>query len=79
MTHSFCSYQIHLVKQFPSVNYDMILMGNVSYCGPDHAGTQVYGNFAIDFNGNRKAHIVGICKYQIFVPIIYKLWHCLQD
>lgn len=76
MTLSFCSYQIHLFKQkkkkiIPNVNYYITLMGNMSYCGPDHVDTQVNGNFAIDFNGNRKSHIVDIYKFQIFVPIIY--------
>lgn len=72
MTHIFCSYQIHLVKQFPNDNYNIILMGSMSYWGPDHVGIQVNRNFAIDYNGNRKSHTVGIYKFQIFVPIIYK-------
>lgn len=79
MTHIFCSYQLHLVKQFPNVNYNIILMENMSYCGPDQVGTQINENFAIDFNGNRKSHTVGIYKFQIFVPIIYKLWCCFQE
>lgn len=32
-------------------------MGNICFkaCGPDSVGTEVSGNSAIDFNGNRKS------------------------
>lgn len=80
MTHSFCSYQIQLIKQLPNANYIIILMGNICLTVVQILlALKSMGILPLTSMETGSVCIVGIYSYCMFVPIMYKLLLCLED
>jgi len=73
MIHSFCSYQIHFIKQLPNANYMIILMGNLCLIAVQSLlALKSVGILLLTSMEPGSLRTVGIYKYHMFAPIIYK-------
>lgn len=80
MIHSFCNYQIHLIKQFPNANYIIILMGNICLIAVQILlALKSMGSLPLTSMETGILCIVDIYKCHMFVPVIYKRLLCLED
>lgn len=80
MIHSFCSYQIHLIKQLPNANNIIILMQNICLIAVQILlALKSLGILPLTSMETGSLCVVGIYKYHMFVPIIYKRLLCLED